>query len=451
MTGIKERIVNMDTKKLKDVSMALLFISGVWQVAYFLINPYYYSAFDTLGLIGGVVIAICAILTVKKNTMHQHIIFCVMSVAFSLPYILFLNSFALLETVISFVVAGILIFLAVTKPNRYYFLLCSCVLVMIPIGIIGAISVGYLYIPIITLITFTLGAVLGITYIKHTELVDYIFTADREEKAAALMKKELADKKSYLKNAVIKKYDDAWNSVYAISPVIKSNEKNYVQKLSDAKSGYLTLWLSFDESNYYLSNNLPSAGSVLSQAIDSIKAMDEAELYETSLESRNMIDYTVVPFSKIIFFNEKGEQHTEQYVTSTGGGVNLGGAIVGGLLFGDAGAIVGGRAKNVVSTINKTVDNRYVLFKYYDEKGSIITKKLPYEALDVLVEVTPEKEHSLLQVSKAPQERTLQSPQIEGNKTTTMDKIKELKEMLDAGLISQDEFNEQKARMLREM
>lgn len=91
---------------------------------------------------------------------------------------------------------------------------------------------------------------------------------------------------------------------------------------------------------------------------------------------------------QIMFFREVG---SVQYTTSvSGGGVNLAGAVVGGMVAGAAGAVIGGR--QAVTSSTKKHDDRKVVLKL----NSGTEKVYDYKYYDYFIKLIPEKEYSFV-------------------------------------------------------
>lgn len=99
-----------------------------------------------------------------------------------------------------------------------------------------------------------------------------------------------------------------------------------------------------------------------------------------------------IPIDEIMFFKETGSL---QYTTSvSGGGVNVSGAITGGLIAGDVGAIIGSRQE--VTSKTETHDDRTVVLKLTNGKEKIYD----YRYYRCFMELIPEKEYSFLMMKK---------------------------------------------------
>ena len=132
-----------------------------------------------------------------------------------------------------------------------------------------------------------------------------------------------------------------------------------------------------------------------------------------------------------------------------GGGANLGGAIYGGLLFGTAGAIVGSQMDteihiDEIKTDVARHDDRNVEFFYEDETGKTVSVIFDSSAYDCLMALIPEKAFDSVMTSTKPNEE----PVVETSGNSSLHQLKELKELLDLGIITQEEFDAKKKQLL---
>ena len=99
---------------------------------------------------------------------------------------------------------------------------------------------------------------------------------------------------------------------------------------------------------------------------------------------------------EIVYYKSGGSIRYEQMISGSGGGENsYSGAIVGGLLFGSAGAIIGSRAKETKTEISSTTvthDTR-VLILCIKRNSVMYTISLSLEAEQVLDWLIPEKQY----------------------------------------------------------
>jgi hypothetical protein len=216
----------------------------------------------------------------------------------------------------------------------------------------------------------------------------------------------------------------------------------------------LTLWkkenvfyftsygMEFIKGDYFLSD------FVLTR--EDIGKLDAIDHYQKHVLD-NGIAINKINIDNILFFQEKGDI---QYSTSVsggggqGGGVNPSGAVLGGLLFGEAGAIVGSNAGtnikiNAVTSTTKKHDDRYVILRYKADGTDIISEeKFSFEVYNVFMELFPEKEYSYISLN------TNSKPKNEKANGDPLDQIRKLKELLDLGALNQEEFDAKKKQLL---
>ena len=98
-----------------------------------------------------------------------------------------------------------------------------------------------------------------------------------------------------------------------------------------------------------------------------------------------------IPISSILYFALAGDVFREQKIS--GGGADIGGAIIGGMIAGTAGAIVGGR--EAIRSDLVTHDTRYTQLVVRDEDGEHILRFSP-DAFLIFDKYIPEKEKTIL-------------------------------------------------------
>ena len=172
-----------------------------------------------------------------------------------------------------------------------------------------------------------------------------------------------------------------------------------------------------------------------------------------NMDIKEMFAITTIPLSDIISFQLVG--NVDRVATTSGGGggssgPNIGGAIVGGLLFGTVGAIIGAQAGTGVninpiqSTINE-YDTRRTLLNLKNADGVAEIRELPFYYAEIFTKVIPEKEFSFLQA-----ERNSSTAPVKENpqNDNAIEAIKKFKELLDMGIITQEEFDAKKKQLL---
>lgn len=98
-----------------------------------------------------------------------------------------------------------------------------------------------------------------------------------------------------------------------------------------------------------------------------------------------------IPLDNIKYYNRLGDYRVDNIVE--GGGVNLAGAIVGGVIAGGVGAVLAGRQK--ITTTQKEVDERNT-YLYYLENNELKYISFDSDAYNVLLKICPLKEYSVV-------------------------------------------------------
>ncbi len=155
-----------------------------------------------------------------------------------------------------------------------------------------------------------------------------------------------------------------------------------------------------------------------------------------------------IKYSEILDF-----ELLEDGTTVSSGGV--GRAVAGGVLFGGAGAVVGAvtgkhKGTNIANSMEirittKDINNPVVfikIFKGEHKKGSFIYNAYRDEAYKIL---------SMLQIIVDRVNKTQQSNEqnsVSNNNLSVVEELKGLKELLDSGILTQEEFEKQKSKIL---
>ena len=143
-----------------------------------------------------------------------------------------------------------------------------------------------------------------------------------------------------------------------------------------------------------------------------------------------------IQLNDIYFFAKEGDLTTN--ITASGGGSDISRAIIGGILAGNTGAIIASRKETKVETT--TTDTRKTVLYY--KGGQLTFAPADYAALMKLI---PEKEISTVQRIAA--QKAAQQPIT----NTSTDRLRSLKEMLNAELITEEEYKTKKAKILEEL
>lgn len=145
-----------------------------------------------------------------------------------------------------------------------------------------------------------------------------------------------------------------------------------------------------------------------------------------------------IPVDKIKHYKIVGQERSETKVRSTNDGVNVKGAIIGGIIAGDAGAVIGSQHnKGQIVSNTEHFDERFVEL-YYEENGSTQKMKMSITAYSLLEKWIPEKEYDFVLSNVSSNEP----------ETDKFEEIKKYKSLLDEGIISQEEFENKKKELL---
>lgn len=136
----------------------------------------------------------------------------------------------------------------------------------------------------------------------------------------------------------------------------------------------------------------------------------------------------------------------QKYVTTEikgggGGGVSIKGALIGGLIAGDVGAIVGSREAVDEVKGTSTVHDEQVVLLYSTDLKQIIT--FSSNAYRVLAKLIPEKDYEVAIQSNSEKMNVLGD-----NVKNIADVVREYKKLMDEGIISQKEFDKKKKELL---
>ena len=135
-----------------------------------------------------------------------------------------------------------------------------------------------------------------------------------------------------------------------------------------------------------------------------------------------------------------------KYATVSGGGTSLKGALLGYAVAEDVGAIIGSREPIKTTVVSE--DDRRVELIYKDKDGNIKNLEFTHDSYQIFKKLLPSKElrrMANLKVSK-------KQKKVSGKKTKEFqeakEKLEQLQEMKNEGLITENEFTEQKKKIL---
>lgn len=161
--------------------------------------------------------------------------------------------------------------------------------------------------------------------------------------------------------------------------------------------------------------------------------------------------FTIIPIDQIIYFYKDGDvQYATQVSGGGGGGSSLTGALVGGLIAGETGAIIGSRRKNeeIKSTIVKAHDDRAVVVRYKENDSIKVLSYLDkdFKIYDYLLKKIPEKDLLTIQMNQTLTSNNAVSAEenvsddIGSKNQDISERLQKLQNLYDSRLITESEY-----------
>ena len=244
-----------------------------------------------------------------------------------------------------------------------------------------------------------------------------------------------------------------------------SNDSLYYSTFNPCE-GHIELEWKKDHHDFFdkiLDHNNPNLDieAVSNEIIQGIRTGEIAPhnwLEEGYTNSNEKIPYKLIKISldNIIYFSKDGTLEHISVVSGgggSGGGVNLGGAITGGLLFGGVGALIGSQVDteikiDPIKTEIKTEDTRRAFLLYKDDSGNLIQQSFSHEYYNFFMKHFPHKEFSKVQSKDMQTSKLTAEVSKTISEASNIEDIKKYKELLDMGIITQEEFNSKKKQLL---
>ena len=166
---------------------------------------------------------------------------------------------------------------------------------------------------------------------------------------------------------------------------------------------------------------------------------------------------TEIPIDKIQYYTKEGDvQYTSHVSGGGGGGSSLKGAVIGGVIAGDAGAIIGSRKKvNPIITETRTHDSRQTVLRYYDDFGKLEVMTFKgFNVYDFLLGAIPDKDLTTIQLGGNSKQRRLSTDTYSSapsrGSSSAKSKLIKLQELYLDDQITLEEYEEQRKRILNE-
>lgn len=153
-----------------------------------------------------------------------------------------------------------------------------------------------------------------------------------------------------------------------------------------------------------------------------------------------------IPFKNIKYYRLHGEITREQHITGGGGGgTSIAGAVIGGAIAGDAGAIIGSRKPTEeIHTYYTTEDHRKTELRY-KENDKEVSLMFSFSAFEFFESLFPEKNYDIVQEIK---KNSIVQNTASGNIDDITGKIEKLASLKEQGILTEEEFAQKKSELL---
>ncbi|MBD5469453.1 MAG: hypothetical protein HDR21_15105 [Lachnospiraceae bacterium] len=230
------------------------------------------------------------------------------------------------------------------------------------------------------------------------------------------------------------------------------NERNNVDTLID------TLYDDLPQSEnemyttcFFKRSDIPSNSKICHIVIDNIdinfgdscfvwKDADSLCICNTVLRNGMKIKVSDIKYYRIV-----GDKYITTEVTGGGGGgSSIKGAIIGGIIGGEAGAIIGSRKPVEAVKSSSIVHDKQSVLMYCRDSSIIL--KFNSKVFDILLDMLPEKEYEYTIHETKETDQNIKS-----DTTDFKSRLKELKSMYEEDLITEEEYNNKKQELLSKM
>lgn len=170
-----------------------------------------------------------------------------------------------------------------------------------------------------------------------------------------------------------------------------------------------------------------------------------------NLYSRSYIQLNAISIDKIEYFGSRGEIYRENKITGgDGGGSSLGGAVIGGMIAGDAGAIIGSRKgiKEIKSELI-THDERVTFLNFFNENKERCTLIFDFATFEIFNDLIPEKEYSIVKSIK--NIKIIKQKSSTNENSNIPEQLRELAKLKNEGILTEQEFLEKKKILLEKI
>ncbi len=240
------------------------------------------------------------------------------------------------------------------------------------------------------------------------------------------------------------------NQLIANMNAFQMEYDDYVKKIGVVQSNTCATLIDIDENGFH--SNILQYIWIENDALNMFPMSNYYKLVETSAVKKPDIlklKRRTIPIESILYFEEMGE--LRKYTTVSGGGSSLKGALFGYVIASDAGAIISSREPVKTEVISE--DDRKIELIYKNSEGEIKNLEFTHDAHEALKELIPSKDMrriirlNMLDCDNKAVKNENKKKEI-SSADNIKDKLRQLNEMMEEGLISDEEFAKQKERIL---
>lgn len=243
---------------------------------------------------------------------------------------------------------------------------------------------------------------------------------------------------------VIQKNDDKNDLIENIN-AFQNEYDNYIKELGIVQSD--TKATLIEENEYGFNSSILQYLWIKDNTLNIFPLSKYYKEYETSAVTKpdiSKLKLRTIPLESILYFEEIGE--LRKYTTLSGGGTSLKGALLGYVIADDVGAIIGSREPIKTEVISE--DDRRIELIYANSENEIENLEFTHDAYEVFRELIPLKElRKIIGLNMVHNTDNVRNNEVLSTENTK-EKLRQLNEMKEEGLISDIEFVEKRKQIL---
>lgn len=168
-------------------------------------------------------------------------------------------------------------------------------------------------------------------------------------------------------------------------------------------------------------------------------------------EYEKFFSLKVMPIKDIEYYSTRGEIYRENRISGGGGGgSSLKGAVIGGAIAGDVGAVIGSRKKTEeIKSELITHDTRETFINFYDTSGIKRSIFFDFSEYQKLKEIIPQKDFPIVEALR--QKDIILKSSTANSTIKVTEQIRDLSQLRDDGIITTEEFEMKKKELLSQI